>query len=161
MHGLEWPTLQHHISQIHSAKHSIQSTTFVIMTIFPSGPSFLPPQIPHVPGKNLCRYEQARRRQNSFLLCIKASKKTQCGCCRQVHLWAVCLQPFGSNVISRVQSLQTTHPAWTVGSCWQYVTSCGICHKGTCRLQQRHTSFDRMNSDLGWSGSDSGVIRRV
>jgi len=24
--------------------------------------------------------------------------------------------------------------AWTVGSCWQYVTSFGICHGGTCRL---------------------------
>ena len=50
------------------------------------------------------------------------------GCC-QVHLRAVCLLPFGSNVISWVQSLQPP-PAWTVDSC--YVTAFSICHKGTC-----------------------------
>jgi len=45
-------------------------------------------------------------------------------------------------------------PAWPVGSCWQYVTSFGICHKGTCRLLKGSTSFDRMHSCLGWSESD-------
>jgi len=37
-------------------------------------------------------------------------------CCCRVHLRAVCLQPFGSNIISWVQLLQSP----TVGSCWQY-----------------------------------------
>jgi len=44
-------------------------------------------------------------------------------CCHQLHLWAVCLQPFSSNVISWVQLLQPPPlpPAgWTVDSCWQY-----------------------------------------
>ena len=68
-----------------------------------------------------------------------------------------CLQPFDTNVISWVQSLQPPPPAWTVDRCWQYVTSFGICHKGTCRLLRGPTSFDRMSSGLGWSGSDSGA----
>jgi len=59
-------------------------------------------------------------------------------CCYRVHLQAVCFQSFVSNVISWVQSLQPPR-AWTVGSCWQYVTSFGICHKGTCRLLQGPT----------------------
>jgi len=54
-------------------------------------------------------------------------------CCCSVHLQAVWLQAFGSNVINSVQLLQPPPPAWTVGSCWQYyVTSIDICHKGTC-----------------------------
>ena len=62
-------------------------------------------------------------------------------CCCQVHLWAVCLQPSSSSVISRVQSLQPP-PAWTVGSCWQYVTSFGICQKGTLVAQRPHLFQD-------------------
>jgi len=58
-----------------------------------------------------------------------------------VVVTSVCLQPFGSDIISWVQSLQPP-PPWTVGSCWQYVTSFGVCHKGTCRFLQRPTSFD-------------------
>jgi len=42
-------------------------------------------------------------------------------------------------------------PAWSVGSCWQYMTSFGICHKGTYQLLRSRTSFDRMHSGLGWS----------
>ena len=61
--------------------------------------------------------------------------------CCQVHLRAVCLQPFGSNVISWADDV-----AWTVGSCWQYVTSFDVCHKGTCWLLQGPTSFAGMSS---------------
>jgi len=89
----------------------------------------------------------------------KLSCELSCCCCR-VHLWAVCLQPFSSNVISWVQLLQPP-PSWTVGSCWQYVTLVGVCHKGTCQLQQGPTSFNRMCSGLDWSGNDSGVLYSV
>jgi len=50
--------------------------------------------------------------------------------------------------------LQHPPSAWSVGSCLPYVTSSGICHKGTCQLLLVSTSFDRMHSGLGWSGSD-------
>jgi len=62
-------------------------------------------------------------------------------CCR--------VQPFGSNVISWVQSLEPP-PACTVGSCWQYVTSFGFCHKGMSTAARPHffTSFDRMHNGL-------------
>ena len=52
-------------------------------------------------------------------------------------------------------------PAWTVGSCWQYVVSFDTCHKSTCRLLQGSTSFDWMRSGLGWSRSDSRVPSSV
>jgi len=58
-----------------------------------------------------------------------------------VVVTTTCLQPFRSDIISWVQLLQPP-PAWTVGSCWQYVTSFGICHNGTCRFLQRPTSFN-------------------
>ena len=43
----------------------------------------------------------------------------------------------------------------------QYVTSFGICHKGTFRLLQGPTSFDKMCSGFGWSGSDLDVPSNV
>ena len=65
-----------------------------------------------------------------------------------------------SNVISWAQLLQPP-PSWTVGSCWQYVTLFGVCHKRTCQLLHGPTSFNRMCSGLGWSRSDSGVPSSV
>jgi len=50
---------------------------------------------------------------------------SKCCCCR-VHLRAVCLQPFGSNVISWVQSLQ---PSPIYLGLWADVDN--ICHNGT------------------------------
>ena len=75
--------------------------------------------------------------------------------------WLLLLSAFTSHMSSAIQwqhhqlsAIAAAHPpAWSVGSCWQYVTSFGVCHKGTYRLLQGPTSFDRMHSGLGWSGT--------
>jgi len=62
----------------------------------------------------------------------------------------------------QLSAIAAAHPpAWSVGSCWQYLTSFGICHKGRCRLLQGPTSFDRMHSGLGWFGSNLEVLSSV
>jgi len=83
---------------------------------------------------------------------LKSPTKNANSCC-QVHLQAVCFQPFGSNVISWVQLLQPP-PAWTVGTYRQYVTSLAFATMA-CQLLQGPTSFIRMHSCLGWSRSNS------
>jgi len=76
-----------------------------------------------------------------------ACTRSMASCCWRMHLRAVCLQPFGSNVISWVQSLQPPSSL----DCGQLLTICDIVyhlpqgHVGCCKAH-----FFRQDAQCPW-----------